>query len=269
MNEVLKKSAALGGDRHILDTDNAALRYRVLRRAPHAELEAFIEHYWIIRWDLIDPFTTQVLPPASANLVFQAGGARLSGVTTGSFDYTLEGRGTVVGVMFRPGGLYPFTRRSLHELTDREIPATTAFAAADDEFNERVRAGGDDEIVQMVDRMLLDDRPEPDERVRLVNEIIARLSEDPRATVASTAQRFAMSERSLQQLFHSYVGVGVKWVIMRLRLIEAAELARTDPKLSWSGVAADLGYSDQAHFANDFRRIIGRTPTEYLRHIRV
>ena len=269
MNEVLKKSAAPGVDRHILDPDNAALRYRVLRRAPHAELEAFIEHYWIIRWDLIEPFTTQVLPPASANLVFQPGGARLSGVTTGSFDYTLEGRGTVVGVMFRPGGLYPFTRRSVHELTDHEVPASSAFTAADHEFNEQVRARDDDEAVAMVDQMLLGVRPEPDERVRLVNEIIAQLSGDPGGTVASTAQRFAMSERSLQQLFHTYVGVGVKWIIMRLRLLEAAELARADAKLSWSAVAADLGYSDQAHFANDFRRMIGRTPTEYLRHIRV
>jgi hypothetical protein len=57
------------------------------------------------------------------------------------------------------------------------------------------------------------------------------------------------------------VGVGPKWVIDRCRLYETvaqlqagAEVARAEPALA-------PGYCDQAHFARDFRRLAGLSPT--------
>jgi len=33
----------------------------------------------------------------------------------------------------------------------------------------------------------------------------------------------------------------------------------------WAGLAQDLGYYDQAHFINDFKKLVGRSPTAYLK----
>ncbi|MHB1874571.1 MAG: helix-turn-helix domain-containing protein [Streptosporangiaceae bacterium] len=60
-----------------------------------------------------------------------------------------------------------------------------------------------------------------------------------------------------------YAGVSPAWVIRRYRLIDAAEAVRDGRPVSWAGLAADLGYSDQAHLIRDFRAAIGQTPAAY------
>jgi AraC-like DNA-binding protein len=70
------------------------------------------------------------------------------------------------------------------------------------------------------------------------------------------------SPRALQRLFREYVGVTPKWVLRRLRLQEAAERMAGGAG-DWAALAVDLGYFDQAHFINDFRRVVGRSPAEY------
>ena len=52
-------------------------------------------------------------------------------------------------------------------------------------------------------------------------------------------------------------------MIRRRRIQEASERLRINPGSDIATVAADFGYSDQAHFANDFRTVLGLTPGAY------
>ena len=74
-----------------------------------------------------------------------------------------------------------------------------------------------------------------------------------------------MSEQSLQLLFQTHVGVGVKWIITRQRLLEALQRAQSHPEMTWVNVAAELGYNSQSHFSRDFKEVIGISPSEYSR----
>ena len=80
---------------------------------------------------------------------------------------------------------------------------------------------------------------------------------------------FAMSERSLQHVFQTYAGVGVKWIITRRRLLEAIDRVRSQPHLTWAEVAAELGYSSQSHFSRDFKDVTGASPSVYLKRLHV
>jgi AraC-like DNA-binding protein len=83
--------------------------------------------------------------------------------------------------------------------------------------------------------------------------------------VDHVVERAGMGKRTLQRLFHEYVGVSPKWVIQRYRLHEAAQRLADDPDLSLADLALDLGYCDQAHFVRDFRSVVGRPPAAYAR----
>jgi AraC-like DNA-binding protein len=52
-------------------------------------------------------------------------------------------------------------------------------------------------------------------------------------------------------------------VINRFRLHEAAERAGGGQPVDWAGLAAELGYSDQAHLVREFRAAIGAPPERY------
>ena len=60
-----------------------------------------------------------------------------------------------------------------------------------------------------------------------------------------------------------YVGASSRWVIKRYRVYEAP--ASMEAQAGWAGLAQDLGYFDQAHFTNDFKKFVGCSPGEYVR----
>ena len=81
--------------------------------------------------------------------------------------------------------------------------------------------------------------------------------------VSQVCEKFAITERSLQRLTARRIGLGPKWLIQRRRLHEVAERLRGPEPPDLARVAADLGYSDQAHLTRDFRTVTGLTPGEF------
>ena len=256
----------------ILDPINAAQNFQLRRYSPSTNLAAFVENYWIIHWDLHEhsPYTSKVLPYPSVNIAFTAKRAWITGVVTGTYDHQLSGKGIVVGVRFRPGGFHAFWPHHISELTDRTKPVTELFEEADDAFCASVLSleKDDPERVQLLEKLLRTRSPTPDPRIAFVNEVIeVVIADKDLRTTQALSKRFQLSERRLQQLFQEYVGVGLKWIIMRYRLQEVADRA-TQEVVNWTAIATELHYSDQSHLINDFKKITGKSPAEYARTLR-
>jgi AraC-like DNA-binding protein len=273
MSESLKKTAKAirqkpAKHRGILDPANAAKNFQLIRYLPSPTFVPFVEHYWIIRWDLRGqgPYTSEVLPYPNINLAFTKDRTWITGVTTGKYDYELKGSGVIVGVMFKAGAFYAFWPHPMNELTDKTMPVGNIFPEADESFRRHLlRLNDDREIVARLEDMLWMQNPRISQHVQLASKIIETITNDAQLqTVQVVARRFEISERTLQHLFQLYIGVGVKWVIMRFRLQEAAKRI-AEGERNWTSIAAELGYSDQAHFARDFKKIVGKSPSEYLK----
>ncbi|MEU3606492.1 helix-turn-helix domain-containing protein [Streptomyces sp. NPDC035033] len=267
-------------------------RVRFRRHLPAPELRPYLEHYWLIDWALPEPYTTHVVPHPSVNVVFERYGplgspsrarsaAEVSGIGLGLFTRRLEGAGRVCGVQFRPGGFRPFApARPVSAWTGRRVPLPEVFPdtaalphgpSADEAVLSAVLAPEDDRArVAALDAFLLARGPAPDPAAALATELVELVRADRTVRRVSRLARLSgLSPRSLQRLFASHVGVGPKWVILRYRLHEALERAGTDTAPDWAGVAAELGYSDQAHLVRDFTAALGLSPTAYARGLSV
>ena len=244
-------------------------------RDPAPPLRPHLEHYWLIDWDLAEPYTSHVVPHPSVHLVLQRtepgseaerdGFAEVYGIVRGPFSRRLEGRGRVCGVKFRPGAFRPFApHRPVSAWTDRRLPADEALGAGAPQAPAVLGPADEDARVAALDSCLLRLLPPPDPQAELATRLAELVRTDRSLLrVDDLARAVGLSVRSLQRLFSTYVGVGPKWVILRHRIHEALQRAGTDPEPDWAALAADLGYSDQAHLVRDFTATVGVPPTAF------
>jgi len=186
-------------------------------------------------------------------------------VVRAKFSRVLEGRGGVFAVKFTPGGFHPFVGIPVSRFTDITVSLSDVFGAEGDDLDRAMLAeDSDSSRIAVVESFLRRCRPELDEQVPGVAEIVYAVAKDRGILkVEDLVHRYGLNKRTLQRLFARYVGVSPKWVIRRYRLHEAAERLAAGEPVSQSALALSLGYSDQAHFVRDFKAIVGVTPAAY------
>jgi AraC-like DNA-binding protein len=231
----------------------------------------------VITWDLPPgtAFTQTVMPHPVGHVVAEDSGFLAYAMPAVDVDRrTLSGSGGVVGTKLRPGGYrallglaHPGERGAVGPAT---ILGPTAARAGADAISQ-ARDGRPDAAVRTVTPLLRaaaerTRTPRSTAALAALGEAFAMIADAvPGTTVATLAARLGTTPRSLQRLFADWVGVSPKWVLQRHRVHLAAEMLGRDPALDLAGLAAAVGYYDQAHFTGDFVRAVGVTPGEYAR----
>jgi AraC-like DNA-binding protein len=253
--------------RGILQPPAGERRFRLDRYLPADDLDAIVEHHWIVRWELPagERHVQENLAYPSVHLVLERDGSAVFGVPTGRFARVLEGRGRVHGVKFRPGAFRAFLTGPVSAISDREVPLARLFGEEAGGLEDAVLGVPDDDAgVRAAEAFLRARRPAPDRSAHLARRVVETIERERRITrVEDVARRFQVGPRSLQRLFREYVGVSPKWVIKRFRLHQALDRVSAGEEVDWSELALELGYFDQAHFIRDFKAIIGEPPTGY------
>lgn len=246
--------------------------FRMERYLPSGALAAFLDHFWIVEWDLgtQPPYVQRTLPYPCVHLVFDTKQSGIWGVPAGAFDYELKGRGKVCGLRFRPGAFRAILGRPLHTITGRVLALPDVFPWSEAQARDAVLAARDDTAMMAAASDLLAPLlPAPDPQVERVGAILRKIESTPALTqVGQLALEAGIGVRSMQQLFGEYVGVSPKWAIRRFRLHEAADRLANGEEPDLGALAQDLGYFDQAHFTADFRKLVGEAPAHYRKRAR-
>lgn len=236
-------------------------------RPPSPPLGRLIDQHWIVRWDLSGGpgFRQEVLPHPSLNLVIEPDGARVWGVPTRRDVRTLAGHGWAAGIKFRPGAFTAITGTPAASVTDGSMAVPECLGGAVGEsVIVAVDSDGLDASVAALEERLAAYAELDDPALDLVAAVIEGMRDLPPDTkVEAIARAHHIAPRTLQRLFHRYVGVGPKWVLKRLRIHQAVEQLNSSPTTPWTRLALDLGYYDHAHFIRDFKLVVGRSPAEY------
>lgn len=266
--QVFQKPAASYEPRGRLDPAGFDRHVQFRTIAPPARLASFIEHLWIIHWDGIrDHYDAhEVMHRPFVDIFLSAQGSGIQGTFRGKRTYSAAGRGRILGARFRPGAFHAFWPGRMSDLQDKIVPLGRVFPWADMAGIESILALDDEAaIAALVARL---SPPPADPRLALVEAVITAVElNDEMRTVAAVAKAFGKSERWLQQLFRDYLGIGLKWLLQRQRLLTAAKHIRETSEPDWVAIAYDLGYSSQQHFITDFRAVLGVTPVQYKKDL--
>jgi AraC-like DNA-binding protein len=235
---------------------------------PPVDLAPFIAHVWVIRWDsAMGHFDSDELmhrPYVDVFLSAQESG--IQGTFRGKRTYSAAGSGRIIGIRFRPGAFHAFWPGKMADLQDKVVALDRVFSWADEAGIRTILAGDDDAAIERLITLLRSDLPQADDTVDLINNIIVDVETDEELkAVAAVARAYRKSERWLQQVFRDYLGIGLKWLLQRHRMLAAAEQIRRSVDPDWAGIAYELGYSSQQHFITDFKKVLGSTPLQYKR----
>ena len=96
----------------------------------------------------------------------------------------------------------------------------------------------------------------------IIDRIVALIARGDAPDLGAIARTAGISHRRMIALFDAHVGLKPKEFqrVSRFRMM----LADAGPSRRWSDAAYGAGFTDQAHFVNDFRALTGMTPSTYL-----
>ena len=186
------------------------------------------------------PGVARIVPDGCIDLIWGPDGPIVAGPDTKAHLTVLRPEDRYFGIRFRPGALGGFLGVPAHALRDLRVPLDELPA-----LPGLTREGMLDAVVAR-----LRETPEPDPAGAAIVAALRRGT-----SVAAVAWDLGMSERNLHRRCLQAFGYGAKTLqrVMRFRL--ALRLARAGVPLA--EVAAEAGYADQAHLANDVRRLAG------------
>lgn len=239
-----------------------------MRYAPPEHLAGWVQHFWVESWDWEGdmPQVREVLPHPCVHLVFAPGRSRVYGVQLKRFLRELKGRDRILGIKFRPGAFYPFLGVPVSRIADSWLPLQQLFRTAAETEEEVLACDDDGSMTQAAARFLTANLPSAEPWVEAACGAVEAIASDASILrVEDLVVRSGLKERALQRLFSRYVGASARWVIKRYRIYGVLERLSAGKFKDWAGLAQELGYFDQAHFINDFRRLVGCTPAAYLK----
>jgi AraC-like DNA-binding protein len=221
----------------------------------------------------------RVIPDGLSRLVFNLGDPPSVVNEVGAPDFVLGAsaapalvrmRGRIEGlsVALRPGAVPALLGVPASDLAGAAAPLDELWGAAAAEHLERLASARSDaervSLLQMeLRRRLCADQPGSARAASRAAALIA--SSGGKRPLRDIAAEVGISERRMQQLFRTYVGLTPRAWRRLARMHDCLRSLRQVRSPDWADIAVEQGYYDQAHLANEFRSLCGLTPTEFFR----
>jgi AraC-like DNA-binding protein len=223
-----------------------------------------VSWFWIPEWDVAPGRSSRqdVVAYPALNLVVEPERVTVVGATTRATYRDLTARGWAVGAVLRPAAVAVLVEQPASLVDDEAILDEPALREA----VARAMATGEghrERAVAVVAEWLAARVGAVTDAARLANGASDLLMSTDVRSPEEAATQLSVSVRTLQRIVHRHVGLPPAAMIRRRRLQEAAGRLRDDPSTDLTTLAAEFGYADHAHLTNDFRTVLGFTPSAY------
>jgi AraC-like DNA-binding protein len=192
-------------------------------------------------------------------------GAMLAGPDDRSTVIEFEAGRSHVSVDFTAGGAWAFFATPLVLMRNEWVPLDDLWSAGGgSELRARViEAVTADAKLRVVEEILLErlrDSTPPDPAISFAAEALASGIQ-----VSAVCDRLGLLPRTFRRRFVALTGLTPKRFARVQRLRRVAAAIGNATVVDWASVAAHHGYYDQSHLVDEFRDLVGVTPSTYLR----
>jgi len=166
----------------------------------------------------------------------------------------------LIAVEFKVGGAAAFLHMPISEACDQVVELDNVWGRDGGLLRERLcEAATPSDKFRVLEAVLLERGARPwDPAIEAAVSILER-----GASVAEARSRVGLLPKTFVRRFREQVGLAPKRLSRVRRLQRILDSVRRPADADWCMVAAEHGYTDQAHFIHDFRDLAGMTPTAY------
>ena len=189
----------------------------------------------------------------------------VAGLHPGPVRIRSDGRAECLQVDFTPLGAFRFFGGVMADLTSRMIKVVDVLGADGRVLRDQLGELTDwERRFDLAEAFLLaHDSHRPSAALAHAYGRLARLAGDEH--VSALADNVGWSRKHLTARFRAELGVGPKTIARVMRFECACRLARSGN--GWAAVAAESGYSDQAHLTREFAALAGESPGAWARRL--
>lgn len=164
----------------------------------------------------------------------------------------------VFSIKFKPTGLFSLLGIEMHKLTDADIDCSSINLPFDIHslYRKIAQSSEISERVNIIESVLVDVLTKEKNKSRLSGLLMDSNDLDD--------QPIYISQRQQQRLFRNEVGLSPKFYSCLKRFSSLLKARRKNENNSWTSLAHEHGYFDQAHLIKDFYSFLGMTPTLFI-----
>lgn len=230
---------------------------RALRNVVHSYLQV----------SAATPTPYPTIPDGTQAVFISREGSRISGAQTRARDVDILLPGQYFGIRFFPGALRHIFDLNLSEIADEMVDShyfpCRRFGAL---HSEIYRYSSFYERANVCEQWLLR-RYSPLSLSRLDHALSAIYQAPDGLRVSELARNIGCSPRHLNRQFQHYIGLSTKAFMQVIRVQKASRQLFSSPGSS-PGAALELGFFDQSHLINEFRKRLLLSPSAFSERFR-
>lgn len=245
---------------------------------PSAVLAPYVRYYWTLVSDNVTQ-SQRIVPTGNIALLFHRGYrmkhndllvpvTSLSGQSLGFADLAPTGVVDMIVVVFHSFGAKAFFNMPLCELSDRIVAADDLSIGSLKDLEDQVLNASDDEMcIRLIESFLIS-RLNPYQEYNYQRMVTAigtiNQCDDTGSSVTRLAETVCLSRKQFQRVFSEHVGASPKDYMRIVRFHKALYTLQNNPTMSFTTLAHECGYYDQAHMTNEFKLLSGYTPSQFV-----
>jgi AraC-like DNA-binding protein len=187
------------------------------------------------------------------------------GLLTRPYEVRFSGTVSIFAIRFKPEGIYNIFGIPASEFKDGFDDIGMILGHSFRSFCHRLREEKSTAtMVGLTENFLLNSLQRNNLDYNYLNLAAEIIRQKQEIKIEELSNRVAISQRQLEREFKKKLGVSPKHYLRIMRLNEVQRLLKERP-FDLTSIAYHCGYTDQAHFIRDFKKIIGENPTIFLK----
>jgi len=244
----------------------------LLSYRPAPPLASHVEMFWYYAGHVTSHHNEHVLPNGRFQIIIDlpSGQGMVCGVRSRYSVIDPAAIRSVMGVVFRSGGVHGFFNAQGDDFYNQVVPLDLIWGSHATHLRERLQEAGtvEDKFRVLETGLLHAMRRAGESHLTLHSSVQYALREFRRAphirSVIGLAREAGLSRRRFSQVFSEQAGITPKLFCRLHRFLQIVRKIASGEPVDWADVALAGGYCDQAHLTHEFRDFSGLSPSSYL-----